>query len=62
MTKINEIERARFGEIIDQYTEEEINEHDLQECSASGEVICLGCVKASLVAHLKNYLAIVDRV
>jgi len=60
MTKINEIERARFTEIIDQYSDESVKEHkpELSSCEAP----CMGCVKASLVNHIKNYLVMMETI
>lgn len=59
MTKINEIERARFTEIIDQYSEEASKAH---EHSDSCDAACLGCIKASLVNHIKNYLVMMETI
>ena len=59
-TKINQIELTRFIEMISQYSEEALNEHD-QECPNICDRSCIGCAKELLVTHLTKYVAIMNQ-
>jgi hypothetical protein len=59
-TKINQIELTRFIEMISQYSEEALNEHD-QECPNICDQSCIGCGKELLVTHLTKYVAMMNK-